>query len=51
LLRIFACSDADEELHEDPVELLLPMPLIYRLVEADDGSDLHGETGSALSGR
>jgi hypothetical protein len=25
--------------------------LIYRLVEADDGTDLHGETGGWLSGR
>jgi len=25
--------------------------LIYRLVEVDDGTDLHGETGGALSGR
>jgi hypothetical protein len=25
--------------------------LIYRLVEIDDGTDLHGETGGALSGR
>jgi hypothetical protein len=25
--------------------------LIYRLVEVDDGTDLHGETGDGLSGR
>jgi hypothetical protein len=25
--------------------------LIYRVVEVNDGSDLHGETGAMLSGR
>jgi hypothetical protein len=40
--------------HCDPVEQrwgALIYRLICRLVEIDDGTDLHGETGGALSGR
>ena len=40
------CSHPKQEVAVAPTVLL-----IYRLVEVDDGIDLHGETGGALSGR
>jgi hypothetical protein len=36
---------------DDRPSLRGPDALIYRLVEVDDGTDLRGETGAALSGR